>query len=140
MKQNPAAWFVKLLERDFPVRKPRSTGLAKRAGMVLQVVGACVVGVVLVAFAIAVIDGNPRVGLIESFISIAAVMVGGVLATAVAIILLMFVGNAIGSLRRGVKVRFGRVEARRSIELDCDPDDPSSPQGRVILAFGAGAG
>ncbi len=114
MKQNPAAWFVKLLERDFPVRKPRSTGLAKRAGMVLQVIGACVVGVVLVAFAVAVIDSNPRVGLIESFFFIAAVMVGGVLATTVAIILLMFVGNAIGSLRRGVKVRFGRVEARRT--------------------------
>ncbi len=97
-------------------------------------------GVVLVAFAIAVIDGNPRVGLIESFFFIAAVMVGGVLATTVAIFLLLFVGNAIGSLRRGVKVRFGRVEARRSIELDCDPDDPSSPHGGAVLAFGAGAG
>ncbi len=91
--------------------------------MVLQVIGACIVGAVLVAFAIAVIDGNPRVGLIESFFFIAAVMVGGVLATTVAIFLLLFVGNAIGSLRRGVKVGFGRVEARRTIELDCDPDE-----------------
>ena len=123
MKQNPAAWFVKLLERDFPLRKARSTGLAKPAGMVLQVIGACLVGVVLVAFAIAVIDGNPRVGLIENFFFIAAVMIGGVLATTVAIFVLLFVGNAIGSLRRGVKVRFGRVEARRTIELDCDPDE-----------------
>ncbi len=135
MKQNPAAWFKKSLERDFPLRKARSTAIAKRAGMVLQVIGACLVGVVLVAFAIAVIDGK-----VESFFFLAAVMIGGVLATAVAIILLLFVGNAIGNLKRGVKVRFGRVEARRSIELDCDPHDPSSPQGRVILAFGAGAG
>ncbi|MCH7794883.1 MAG: hypothetical protein IH900_07075 [Proteobacteria bacterium] len=102
MKQDPAAWFVKLLERDFPLRKARSTGLAKRAGMVLQVIGACLVGVVLVAFAIAVIDGNTRVGLIENFVFIAAVMIGGVLATTVAIFVLLFVGNAIGSLRRGV--------------------------------------
>ncbi len=108
--------------------------------MVLQVIGACIVAVVLVAFAIAVIDGNPRVGFLENFFFFAAVMIGGVLATTVAIILLMFVGNAIGSWRRGVKVRFGRVEARRSIELDCDPHDPSSPQGRAVLAFGAGAG
>ena len=118
MKQNPAAWFVKLLERDFPLRKPRSTALAKRAGMVLQVIGACIVGVVLVAFAIAVIDGK-----IENFFFLAAVMIAGVLATAVAIFLLLFVGNAIGNLRRGVKAGFGRVEARRTIELDCDPDE-----------------
>ncbi len=118
MKQNPAAWFVKLLERDFPLRKARSTGLAKPAGMVLQVIGACLVGVVLVAFAIAVIDGK-----IENFFLYAAVMIGGVLATTVAIFVLLFVINAIGSLRRGVKVRFGRVEARRTIELDCDPDE-----------------
>ncbi len=135
MKQNPAAWFKKSLERDFPVRKPRSTTLARRAGLLLQVIGACVVGVVLVAFAIAVIDGK-----IENFFFIAAVMIGGILATTVAIFLLLFVGNAIGSLRRGVKVRFGRVEARRSIELDCDPDDASSPHGGAVLAFGADAG
>jgi hypothetical protein len=123
MKQNPASWFIKLLERDFPVRKPRSTALAKRAGMVLQVIGACILGVVLVAFAIAVIDGNPRVGFIENFFFFAAVMIAGVLAITVAIFLMMFVHNAIGQLRRGVKVRFGRVEARRTIELDCDPDE-----------------
>ena len=108
--------------------------------MIVLVIGACVVGVVLVAFAIAVIDGNPRVGLIASFFFIAAILVGGVLATTVLTILMLFVHNAIGSVRRGVKVRFGRVEARRSIELDCDPDDASSPQGRAVLAFGAGAG
>ncbi len=91
--------------------------------MVLMVIGACIVGVVLVAFAIAVIDGNPRVGLIENFLFLAAIMVGGVLATAVATILLLFVINAIGQLKRGIKVGFGRVEARRTIELDCDPDE-----------------
>lgn len=122
MKQNPAAWFFKFLERnlerDFPLRKPRSTALAKRAGMVLQLIGACIVGVVLVAFAIAVIDGT-----FENFFFFAAVMIGGVLATAVAIFLLLFVGIAIGNLTRDVKVGFGRVEARRTIELDCDPDE-----------------
>ena len=123
MKQNPAAWFKKLLERDFPLRKPRSTGLAKRAGLVLQVIGACIVAVVLVAFAIAVIDSNPRVGFFENFLFFAAVMIGGVLATTVAIILMMFIHNAIGSLRRGVKVGFGQVEARRTIELDCNPNE-----------------
>ncbi len=91
--------------------------------MVLQVIGACVVGVVLIAFALAVIDGNPRVGFLENFFFFAAIMIGGVLATTVAIILMMFVSNAIGRLRRGVKVGFGQVEARRTIELDCDPDE-----------------
>ncbi len=122
MKQNPAAWFFKFLERDlerdFPLRKPRSTALAKRAGMVLQLIGACIVGVVLVALAITVIDGK-----IEKFFFIAAIMIGGVLATAVATILLLFVANAIGNLTRGVKARFGRVEARRTIELDCEPEE-----------------
>ncbi len=123
MNQNPLAWLIKLLERDFPVRKARSTGLARRAGLVLQVMGACVVGVVLVAVAIAVFGGNPRVGFIENFFFIAAVMMGGVLATTVAIFLVLFVANAIGNSTRGVKVGFGQVEARRSIELDCDPDE-----------------
>ena len=86
--------------------------------MVLQVIGACVVGVVLVAFAIVAIDGQ-----FDKFFFLAALMIGGVLATTVAIILVMFVSNAIGSLRRGVKVGFGQVEARRTVELDCDPDE-----------------
>jgi sterol desaturase/sphingolipid hydroxylase (fatty acid hydroxylase superfamily) len=72
MKQNLASWFTKLLERDFPVRKPRSTALARRAGMLLLVIGACVVGVVLVAFALVAIEGQ-----FDKFFFIAALMVGG---------------------------------------------------------------
>jgi hypothetical protein len=31
--------------------------------------------------------------------------------------------NAIGNLTRGGKARFGQVEARRTIELDCGPEE-----------------